>query len=210
MSQIFLSFQPQTSPAKAPVQGPPLNLCGQKLLPLRRSPHQNPPARSYLTRSGGRPLQKKARVESSEPIDLTEQSSVPSPKPSLAPSSVPPSRCRQSLWRPMLTQPPIEGNLGIRMEHLLTPRDFFYPRVAMDFYQSMTRARHIAEALHIPYEPSHFEDYRVWTSPSQLEMVHILSREAFHKSTSIEGGTSSASMFGIIHCSIGLRGEEFF
>ncbi|RVW58557.1 hypothetical protein CK203_111400 [Vitis vinifera] len=62
----------------------------------------------------------------------------------------------------------------------------------MDFYQSMTTkqvrdptlihftidgrhgilgARHIAEALHIPYEPSHFEDYRVWTSPSQLEMV---------------------------------------
>ena len=56
-----------------------------------------------------------------------------------------------------------------RMEHLLTPRDFFYPRVAMDFYQSMTTkqvrdptlihftidgrhgilgARHIAEALH--------------------------------------------------------------
>ncbi|KAL6311967.1 hypothetical protein AAG906_026367 [Vitis piasezkii] len=24
------------------------------------------------------------------------------------------------------------------MEHLLTPRDFFYPRIAMDFYQSMT------------------------------------------------------------------------
>ena len=80
------------------------------------------------------------------------------------------------------------------MEHLLTPRDFFYPRVAMDFYQSMTTkqvrdptlihstingrhgilgARHIAEALHIPYKPSHFEDYRVWTSLSQLEMVHI-------------------------------------
>ncbi|RVX04709.1 hypothetical protein CK203_024973 [Vitis vinifera] len=52
-------------------------------------------------------------------------------------------------------------------------RDFFYPRVALDFYQSMTTvasnpnvihftidgrhgilgARHIAEALHIPYEP---------------------------------------------------------
>ncbi|WJZ97359.1 hypothetical protein VitviT2T_015968 [Vitis vinifera] len=58
------------------------------------------------------------------------------------------------------------------IEHLLTPSDFFYPRVAMDFYQSMTTnqvrdltliyftidgrrgilgARHIAEALHIPY-----------------------------------------------------------
>ena len=25
-----------------------------------------------------------------------------------------------------------------RLEHLLTPRDFFYPRVAMDFYQSIS------------------------------------------------------------------------
>ena len=37
-------------------------------------------------------------------------------------------------------------------------------------------ARHIAEALHIPYEPARLEDYRVWTNPPQLEMVHILSR----------------------------------
>ncbi|RVX11552.1 hypothetical protein CK203_015780 [Vitis vinifera] len=133
--------------------------------------------------------------------------------------------------RPMLTQPPIEGNLDCRarpfhselcfdtttfqlrseladsfrllrryhMEQLLAPRDFFYPRVAMDFYQSMTTkqvrdptlihftidgrrgilgARHIAEALHIPYEPTHFEDFRVWTSPTKLEMVHTLSRGA--------------------------------
>ncbi|RVW44170.1 hypothetical protein CK203_089401 [Vitis vinifera] len=29
-----------------------------------------------------------------------------------------------------------------RTEHLLTPRDFFYPRVAMDFYQSMTTNQH--------------------------------------------------------------------
>ena len=68
------------------------------------------------------------------------------------------------------------------MEHLLTPRDFLYPRVAMDFYQSMTThhvqeptvihfaidrrhgilgARHIAEALRIPYKLAHPEDYRV-------------------------------------------------
>ena len=85
------------------------------------------------------------------------------------------------------------------MEQLLAPRDFFYPRITMDFYQSMTTkqvrdptlihftidgrhgilgARHIAEALHIPYEPTHFEDFRVWTSPTELEMVHILSRGA--------------------------------
>nr|CAN66528.1 hypothetical protein VITISV_014494 [Vitis vinifera] len=85
------------------------------------------------------------------------------------------------------------------MEHLLTPRDFFYPRVAMDFYQSMTThhvreptlihftidgrhgimgARHIAEALRIPYEPARPEDYRVWTNPSPSDIVRILSRGA--------------------------------
>ena len=56
----------------------------------------------------------------------------------------------------------------------MTPREFFYPKVWMDFYQSMTtqgaqnstairfsinerqgilEARHIAEALHIPFQP---------------------------------------------------------
>ena len=67
----------------------------------------------------------------------------------------------------------------------------------MDFYQSMTTnqvrdptlihftidarhgilgARHIAEALYIPYELARLEDYRVWSNPPQLEMVYILSR----------------------------------
>ena len=69
----------------------------------------------------------------------------------------------------------------------------------MDFYQSMTikqvrdhplihftidgrhgilGARHIVEALQIPYEPSHFDNFKEWTSPPELEMVHILSRGA--------------------------------
>ena len=85
------------------------------------------------------------------------------------------------------------------MEHLLTPKDFFYPRVALDFYQFMTtnqvqdptvihftidghhgilEAGHIAEALHIPYEPARPEDFRVWTHPAQSDIVHILSRGA--------------------------------
>ena len=79
----------------------------------------------------------------------------------------------------------------------MTPRDFFYPRVALYFYQSMTMhrvqdptvihftidechgilgAKHIAEALPIPYEPVRPEDYRVWVHPSQSDMVHMLSR----------------------------------
>ncbi|XP_010662487.1 anther-specific proline-rich protein APG-like [Vitis vinifera] len=115
-----------------------------------------PPARRYLTRSGGRPLQKKPRVESSEPIDLTEQSleqspeqspvqtpvsspnpssvatPVPSPVQSPVPSPAPQKKLKKSqaplpepqiqsevapeevIRRPMLTQPPIEGNLDCR------------------------------------------------------------------------------------------------
>ena len=63
----------------------------------------------------------------------------------------------------------------------MTPREFFYHRVAMDFYQFMTtqgarspiaihfsidgrqgilEARHIAEALHIPYELVDPADFR--------------------------------------------------
>nr|CAN79898.1 hypothetical protein VITISV_015350 [Vitis vinifera] len=194
---------PREVPVQSPTSKPPRP---EAVSPPAKLTPKNPPARCYLTRSGGRPLQKRARVESSEPIDLTEQSPVPSPEPSPTPSP-----------------PPIEGNLDCRarpfhselcfntttfqlrpelansfcllrryhMEQLLALRDFFYPRVAMDFYQSMTTkqvrdptlihftidgrhgilgARHIAEALHIPYEPTHFEDFRVWTSPTELEM----------------------------------------
>ena len=73
------------------------------------------------------------------------------------------------------------------LEHLMTPKDFFYPQVALDFYQSMTThrvrdltvihftidghhgilgARCIAEALRIPYELVRPTDYREWAHPS--------------------------------------------
>ena len=79
----------------------------------------------------------------------------------------------------------------------MTPREFFYPRVAMDFYQSMTtqgaqsptvinfsidghqgifETRHIVEALRIPYKPVDPTDFRQWSPISQREMVRILSR----------------------------------
>ena len=98
-------------------------------------------------------------------------------------------------------QPELKDSFNLlqryHLEHLMTPRNFFYPRVALDFYQSMTMhrvrdptvihfsidgrhgilgARHIAKALRIPYEPTRPEDYRVWAHPSQSDMVHILSR----------------------------------
>nr|CAN60409.1 hypothetical protein VITISV_027506 [Vitis vinifera] len=94
------------------------------------------------------------------------------------------------------------------MEHLLTPRDFFYPRIAMDFYQSMTTkqvrdptlihftidgrhgilgARHIAEALQIPYEPTQFDNFRAWTNPTELEMVRTLSKGDANRSHLLRG-----------------------
>ncbi|RVW51446.1 hypothetical protein CK203_084013 [Vitis vinifera] len=142
-------------------------------------------------KSGTSLSKKKDKV--SEPIDLTnppsEPESEPQPSPPPVKKSPPPAKKPQPsqlpaqeshipsgmtpevlIKHPMVTQPPIEGNLDCRvrpfhselsfdtttfrlqlelrdsfhllqryhMEHLLTPRDFFYPRVALDFYQSMT------------------------------------------------------------------------
>ncbi|RVW87087.1 hypothetical protein CK203_048338 [Vitis vinifera] len=97
--------------------------------------------------------------------------------------------------RPMVTVPPIEGNSDCRARPFhfelyfdIEAMEFFYPRVAMNFYQSMTtqgaqslttihfsidgrqgilEARHIAEALHIPYEPedsTHFWEWSLYLS----------------------------------------------
>ncbi|RVW13109.1 hypothetical protein CK203_108679 [Vitis vinifera] len=77
----------------------------------------------------------------------------------------------------MRQQPKLQDSYDLleryHLECLMTPREFFYPRVALDFYQSMItrgvrsptvihfsidgrpgvlKARHIAEALQIPYE----------------------------------------------------------
>ncbi|RVW58847.1 hypothetical protein CK203_101787 [Vitis vinifera] len=137
------------------------------------------------------PQRRKSKV--SEPIDLTDSSSEPESEPTPSPPptkrSHPPAKKPQpsqtparesqipsgmtpevAIRCPMVTQPPIEGNLDCKArpfhselcfdittfrihpelresfrllqryhrEHLLTPRDFFYPRVALDFYQSMT------------------------------------------------------------------------
>ncbi|RVX03117.1 hypothetical protein CK203_016647 [Vitis vinifera] len=45
--------------------------------------------------------------------------------------------------------------------------------------QGIIGARHIAEALHIPYEPVSQADFREWSPFSPRDMVHILSRGTF-------------------------------
>ncbi|RVW83480.1 Retrovirus-related Pol polyprotein from transposon 17.6 [Vitis vinifera] len=182
-----------------------------------------PPLRRYLTSAVSGTLAESPASSIAGTISGTQEKSqesqVPLPEPQIAAEVT----LEEVIRRPMLPQPPIEGNLDCRtrafhselcfdlaafrvrselaqsfqllrryhMEHLLAPRDFFYPRIAMDFYQSMTTkevrnptlihfiidgrhgilgARHIAEALQIPFEPTQFDNFRAWANPTELEM----------------------------------------
>ena len=118
------------SSRKKPARGTPVQ--GSTSEPLRPlvvpPPVEDAPlshsVRRYLTRSSGRPPQKKARVADSEPIDLTELSLEPSSELPAEPQSsqLPPTESHISLGmtpeelirRPMVTQSPIEGNLECR------------------------------------------------------------------------------------------------
>ena len=79
----------------------------------------------------------------------------------------------------------------------MTPRWFFYPRVVIEFYHTMTsrrvphpvihfsiygregtlQAADIAAAFHFPTVPANLADYRLWPHPLAREMVRILSRD---------------------------------
>ncbi|RVW27737.1 hypothetical protein CK203_099326 [Vitis vinifera] len=63
------------------------------------------------------------------------------------------------------------------MEHLLAPRDFFYPRVVTDFYQTMTTKEvRNPTLIHFIIDGRH-----AWTNPTELEMVSTLSRGAANR-----------------------------
>nr|CAN74584.1 hypothetical protein VITISV_017113 [Vitis vinifera] len=134
-----------------------------------------------------------------DPLPPANRAQRPAPRP--------PTK-RTKFLEALRQQPELRDSFRLlqryHMEDLLTPRQFYYPRVVIDFYQSMTTrglrnptliqftidgrqgaigARHIAEALHIPYEPVFQADFREWSSFSQSDMVRILSR-----------GTSTASV----------------
>ena len=80
----------------------------------------------------------------------------------------------------------------------MTPRQYYYPRVVLQFYHSMTsrgaagplelqfsiddrpgvlRAADISPALGLRIPPANAEDYRAWAHPPQREMVRILARD---------------------------------
>ena len=80
----------------------------------------------------------------------------------------------------------------------MTPRQFFYPRVVIEFYHTMTSRRvprptiihfsidgregtlqvaDIAAAFHFPAAPANSANYRLWSHPSSSEMVRVISRD---------------------------------
>nr|CAN59853.1 hypothetical protein VITISV_007247 [Vitis vinifera] len=167
--------------------------------PVKPAPPK-PPAKRYLTRSGGRPLQKRPRVESSEPIDLTEQSPEPSPIPSPVPTPVPspvpsPSPVPVSSpssaipFRAMLRLTGIQSEAGAcpiipTVEEVRDPTLIHF---TIDGRHGILGARHIVEALQIPYEPTQFDNFRAWANPTELEMVRTLSRGAANRSHLLRG-----------------------
>ena len=80
----------------------------------------------------------------------------------------------------------------------MTPRQYYYPRVVLQFYNSMTsrgaagplelhfsiddrrgvlRAADISAALGLRIPPANSEGYRDWAYPTQREMVRLLARD---------------------------------
>ena len=84
------------------------------------------------------------------------------------------------------------------LEAFMTPRQFFYPRVVIEFFHTMTsrrvprptvihfsidgregtlQAADIAAAFHFPALPANMANYRLWPHPSSSEMVRVISRD---------------------------------
>ena len=84
------------------------------------------------------------------------------------------------------------------LQSFMTPRHYYYPRVVLQFYHSMTtqgatgplelqfsiddrpgvlRAADISAALGLRIPPANAEGYRAWAHPPHREMVRILTRD---------------------------------
>ncbi|RVW68089.1 hypothetical protein CK203_062213 [Vitis vinifera] len=197
---LHLLFRPRPFPhlrgkfllsADTPPGGHPPNLCRQPRKPTElRDLFLDPPAK---------------RTKFSGP---REPSHAPQPEPATEEPRIPVDMPPEAIIRrPMIAGPPIEGNLDCRdrsfhsetyfdIEALRQQpelrdssdccRGLHNPTLiqfTIDGPQGAIGARHIAEALRIPYEPVFQADFREWSSFSQSDMVRILSR-----------GTSTASV----------------
>ena len=102
----------------------------------------------------------------------------------------------------LMADPRFKDSLRLIQDYSLlpfmTPRQYYYPRVVLQFYHSMTsrgaagplelqfstddrpgvlRAVDISAALGLRISPANAEGYRAWAHPPQREMVRILARD---------------------------------
>ncbi|RVW99070.1 hypothetical protein CK203_018974 [Vitis vinifera] len=133
---------------------------------------------------------------------IEEEAQVPSPVPSPIPSPEPtpfhrryhlrhpkkkirslkrqfqsPKLQLKHLWKKVRPELPIlPAAEEISYGASASSKDFFYPRVVTDFYQTMTTK-----------EPTQFDNFKAWTNPTELEMVSTLSRGAANRIGPKEG-----------------------
>ncbi|KAL6322015.1 hypothetical protein AAG906_003157 [Vitis piasezkii] len=148
-----------------------------------RGLHQRPHPRLHIRASATTAHPPPPSQPSSEP-----QPSQPPPLDSQIPSGMTPEVL---IRRPMLTQPPIEGNLGCRLglsTRALLWRGHFRTSAHWGLLPSAPEAH--SEALRIPYEPARLEDYRVGLIlPEQYSSYYI--RRGIHRPVSPEEGAPS-------------------
>ncbi|KAL6327922.1 hypothetical protein AAG906_027333 [Vitis piasezkii] len=103
-------------------------LCEIPTTSLESSIHHIPPKRAKT--SGPGETSRHAQLEPQDPTDSQRPSGIAT---------------EAIIKRPMVTAPPIEGNLDCRARPFhselyfdIEAMEFFYPRMVMDFYQSMT------------------------------------------------------------------------
>ena len=84
------------------------------------------------------------------------------------------------------------------LEAFMTPRQFFYPRVVIEFFHTMTSRRvprptvihfsidgregtlqadDITTAFHFPALPANMANYWLWPHPSSSEMVRVITKD---------------------------------
>ena len=109
------------------------------------------------------------------------------------------------------------------MEAFMTPCQFFYPRVVIEFYHTMTsrrvprptvihfsidgregalQAADIAAAFHFPAAPANSANYRLWPHPSSSEMVHVISRDVTASLFSSGGSFLRACSLSTTYCNL--------
>ncbi|RVX02280.1 hypothetical protein CK203_028376 [Vitis vinifera] len=194
---------PLAAPSHLPDSAPQSRYHTRKHLP-RLWPHQSSASESSYKES----QDFRARRSSRAPRDSQSQpSSARRRRPSLPIEGNSDCRSRDfhveayfdhSLMR---QQPELRDSYRLLERYHLIPfmtlPQFFYPRVALDFYQSMTTrgvpvpasilftidgrqsilgARQIADAFHIPFAPVDPATFRRWVPFSEWDMVRILSR----------------------------------